>query len=312
MRKGSSNRFWRNLNLSAKTSELKFFTLRFVARRPKLVSFFSRSAARSSPQPALNQSAAARRRRFILLLCLSVGSLLLVGLIRQPIEQVPESISTVTQSVQDSIKQSFQQGILGPKTARVGLQVGHLNPEAQPDELAKLRFNTGGYAKGIQELDINYATAAVLKDMLQNEGVQVDILPAVIPPNYQADLLISLHADSSPDANRRGYKSAHFRYPRNKWEPVLKTHLDDAYFYFSGLPDDDENVSGSMLEYYAFNRAQYSHTVSRSTPAVIVEMGYISNEEDLSFISDPVNPAYALKRGILTYLSERGRFKLSE
>ena len=148
--------------------------------------------------------------------------------------------------------------------------------------------------------------------MLQFEGIEVDVLPATIPPNYQADLLISLHADSSPDDYRRGYKSSHFRYPRNKWEPVLKEHIDNAYFYFSGLPDDDLNVSGSMLEYYAFNRAAYEHTVSRSTPAVIVEMGYISNEEDLAFLRDPVNPAYALKRGILTYLAERGRFDLED
>ena len=244
-----------------------------------------------------------KQRRLIMIVSLSVASLLLLGLTQQPVLPVPEAISAVKQSVQ----QSFM-----AKPARVGLQIGHLNPQEQPDELAALRMNTGGYAFGINEVDINKATAYMLKDMLEFEGIEVDLLPATIPPNYHADLLISLHADSSPDVNRRGYKSAYFRYPRNKWEPELKKAIDQAYFFFSGLPDDDANVSGSMLEYYAFNRAYYKHAVSRSTPAVIVEMGYISNEKDRAFLLDPVNPAYALKRGILTYLAERGRYSFKE
>jgi N-acetylmuramoyl-L-alanine amidase len=216
---------------------------------------------------------------------------------------VPEALTAVKESVQ----QTFL-----PRTPRVGLQIGHLNPEEQPDELASLRINTGGYAFGLNEVDINKATAYMLKDMLEFEGIEVDILPATIPPNYHADLVIALHSDSSPDVTRRGYKSAHFRYPRNKWEDELKAVIDQSYFFFSGLPDDDDNVSGSMLEYYAFNRARYKHAVSRSTPAVIVEMGYISNEKDRAFLIDPVNPAYALKRGILTYLAERGRYTPKE
>jgi N-acetylmuramoyl-L-alanine amidase len=64
-----------------------------------------------------------------------------------------------------------------------------------------------------------------------------------------------------------------------------------------------------MLEYYAFNAGRFKHAVNHKTPAILVEMGYLSNAEDLAFIEDPVNPAYALKIGILSYLREVGRIE---
>lgn len=194
-------------------------------------------------------------------------------------------------------------------TVHVGLQIGHLDVASHPDELEALRYNTGGFSEERSELELNQAVAYMLRDMLENQGIEVDILPATVPPKYRADAFIALHADSSPDPKRRGYKSAYFRQLRNKQDPILKAHVDQAYFYFSGLSDDDANVSGSMLEYYAFNYQRFKHSVARKTPAVIVEMGYISNETDWKFLRDSVQPAYALKMGILSYLREIGRIK---
>lgn len=227
-----------------------------------------------------------RQRRLLLGLLLGTSLFLLLGLTYQ--------------------RNGGWQGIVnyfkGP--VRVGLQVGHLEVSNHPEELANLRYSTGASVGGINEVDVNLAVAQLLRDMLQNEGITVDLLPATVPPKYKADLFVSIHADSSEDPERRGYKSAVFRYERNKNDALLKQIIDKNYFYFSGLPDDDSNVSGSMLEYYAFNDKRFKHSVSRRTPAIIVEMGYLSNAEDLDFIEDPVNPAYALKIGILSYLRE--------
>lgn len=212
-----------------------------------------------------------------------------------------------------TIQQGFWQDLwtqvtehLDGKT-HIGIQVGHLDVINHPDELENLRYNTGGVAGERSELEVNKSVAYLLRDMLQAEGFLVDVLPATVPRNYRADVFISLHADSSPDLQRRGYKSAYYKYVRNHQDPILKTHIDKAYFYFSGLPDDDANVSGSMLEYYAFNRQRFKHSLAKRTPAILVEMGYISNDADWEFLKDPVNPAYALKMGILSYLEERGK-----
>ncbi len=184
----------------------------------------------------------------------------------------------------------------------MGIQIGHLEVSNHPDELESLRYNTGGVSGERSELEVNESVAYMLKDMLEAEGLVVDLLPATVPRRYRADLFISLHSDSSTDLERRGYKSAYYKHLRNKQDPILKTHIDEAYFYFSGLSDDDANVSGSMLEYYAFNHRRFRHSIARKTPAIIVEMGYISSDHDWMFLKDPVNPAYALKMGILSYL----------
>lgn len=232
-----------------------------------------------------------RQRRILLGLLLVASLFLLLGLTFQR--------SGGWQGILNSLK--------GP--VRVGLQIGHLEVSDQPEELASLRYNTGASVGGINEVDVNLVVAQTLRDMLEHEGITVDLLPAKVPQNYKADVFVSLHADSSEDPKRRGYKSAVFRFERNKKDTLLKEIIDRNYFYFSGLPDDDNNVSGSMLEYYAFNHQRFKHSVSRRTPAIIVEMGYLSNKEDLAFLDDPVNPAYALKIGILSYLREIGRIK---
>ncbi|MGL4611862.1 MAG: N-acetylmuramoyl-L-alanine amidase family protein [Trueperaceae bacterium] len=191
---------------------------------------------------------------------------------------------------------------------RVGLQIGHLEVSNHPEELANLRYNTGASVNGINEVDVNLIVAQTLRDMLLRENIVVDLLPATVPKNYRADVFVSLHADSNEDSERRGYKSAVSRFERNDKDALLKQMIDEHYFYFSGLPDDDNNVSGSMLEYYAFNK-RFKHSIHRNTPAIIVEMGYLSNEDDLAYMEDPANPAYALKIGILSYLREVGRIK---
>jgi hypothetical protein len=231
-----------------------------------------------------------RQRRLFLALLLSASLFILLGLSYQR--------SGGWQGLLNSLK--------GP--VRVGIQVGHLDAANHPEELAKLRYNTGASVGGINEVDVNLIVAQTLRDMLSNQGILVDLLPATIPENYKADLFISIHADSSEDAERRGYKSAVFRQKRNQQDTLLKQIIDRNYFYFSGLPDDDNNVSGSMLEYYAFNKG-FKHSVNRRTPAIIVEMGYLSNKEDLIFMQDPTDPAYALKIGILSYLREVGRLE---
>ena len=209
------------------------------------------------------------------------------------------------QEVLNSAWQNVIDVARGP--VRVGIQIGHDNVAAHPDELAQLRFNTGGHANGIDEVDINRAVAAALRAQLRANGVSVDLLRATPPEGYYADLVISLHADSVLDPTRRGYKSAYFDPERNPLEPLLKAYIDDAYLASSGLPHDFANTTQNMHRYYAFNARRYRHSVHPGTPSLIVEMGYLSSDADMAFLSQPELPAAALKEGIIAFLRAQGR-----
>jgi N-acetylmuramoyl-L-alanine amidase len=190
----------------------------------------------------------------------------------------------------------------------VGLQVGHLGAREHPDELAALRVSTGGRAAGIDEVDVNLAVAEALAERLATAGVRVELLPATVPPGYRADLLLSIHADASAEPDRRGYKSAHAEPARNRREPWLRAAVDAAYLAASGLPHDEANVSGAMLDYYAFASDRLRHAAHPGTAGVIVELGYLSHPLDRAWLADPERPAAALAAGVLRYLAASDRW----
>lgn len=192
---------------------------------------------------------------------------------------------------------------------RVGLQIGHLDAASAPDELIALRQSTGGAAAGLNEVDVNMAVATALAARLEQRGFTVDLLSTTVPPAYRADVLLSIHADASGDEQRRGYKSAHFRPARNPYEALLKIAIDRAYFAATRMPDDDRNVSGNMLFYYAFNHRRFHHSVHPSTPSLLVELGYLSNRADREWLERPEALAAALERGLVAYLTEIRRLE---
>lgn len=196
---------------------------------------------------------------------------------------------------------------LTTRPVKIALQIGHLDVANHPDELANLRQNTGGLASGVAEIDVNKKVANIVKKQLEYyEDIRVELLPATVPPNYKADVFISIHADSSTDPKRRGYKSAFSLPERNTTDKLLKDLVDESFFNASGLPDDHENVSSNMTKYYAFNRARFMHSIAAETPALIIEMGYLSHEQDVVFLKDTKRPATALTEGILKYLNATG------
>ena len=162
---------------------------------------------------------------------------------------VPDMVQNTVQEVMRSAWQRAVGAARGP--VRVGLQVGHENAAAHPEELARLRQNTGGHANGVDEVDLNRAVAEALREQLEAHGVTVDLLSATPPRGYYADLVLSLHADSVADPTRRGYKSAVFEPERNPFDAALKGHIDRAYFAVSGFPDDHHNTTQNMHRYYA-------------------------------------------------------------
>jgi N-acetylmuramoyl-L-alanine amidase len=160
----------------------------------------------------------------------------------------------------------------------VGLQVGHWKANELPEELKRLRTSSGAFAGGYREADVNLDIAKRVAKLLESRGLIVDVLPATIPPGYDADAFVTIHADGSSSSKSRGFKLA------TPWRTSRAgQHLLDVmtaeYAAATGLPRDYA-ITSNMRGYYAFSYRRHEHAIARTTPAVIVEMGFLTNAAD--------------------------------
>lgn len=191
---------------------------------------------------------------------------------------------------------------------RVGLQIGHLDSAKLPAELSRLRGSTGAYAAGITEVEVNLAVAEAAAELLQDAGIEVTVLPATVPPGFAADAFVSVHADGSTNSGVRGYKIS----PPWRASPAsrkLVATLLEHYGAATGLPRDLNGVTYRMRGYYAFNSYRYRHAIALTTPAAILEMGYLTNGTDREYLlAHPEQAAAGLVAGILAFLDQRDPF----
>ena len=187
---------------------------------------------------------------------------------------------------------------------RVGIQIGHLDAAQLPDELQRLRNSTGAYADGIAEAEVNRAVAEAAREILTAAGVEVTLLPATIPPGFAADAFVAIHADGSRHTELRGYKVS----PPWRASPAsrqLVAALHDHYGAATGMPVDLNGVTYNMRGYYAFNSFRYRHAIAPTTPAAILELGYLSSRRDREYLlAHPDTAAAGLAAGVLAYLDE--------
>jgi N-acetylmuramoyl-L-alanine amidase len=66
-----------------------------------------------------------------------------------------------------------------------------------------------------------------------------------------------------------------------------------------------------MKGYFAFSWSRFQHAVAAHTPAVILEMGYVSSDSDRALMLDkPDLLATAIAGGIVKFLDETPRSKI--
>jgi N-acetylmuramoyl-L-alanine amidase len=192
---------------------------------------------------------------------------------------------------------------LPPADARVGIQVGHWQIEALPDDQERLRGQTGGSGGGVREVDVNLAVGRRVADLLTATGVAVDLLPATVPKGYLADAFISIHCDASTSAAATGYKLARYRdslIPTR--DDALIAALSEFYGPASGLPTDG-TITRAMTGYYAYNARRYQTTISRKTPATIMELGFLTHPGDRAvLVGQQEFLAAAIALGIVRFL----------
>jgi hypothetical protein len=191
------------------------------------------------------------------------------------------------------------------KDLRVGLQVGHMDNNNPPKELVWLRGNTGARGGGKWEAEAMKEIVTVAKTILERQGVQVDVLPAIVPPGYEADAFVSVHADGS-DSNHdaSGYKVAPSEYDRSGRAGKLSDALAQVYGEETQMRWDS-NITENMTQYYSFSHHRFQHAIDPDTPGVLLETGFLTNSRDRHYLVDnPDIPGRALAYGVLQYLEE--------
>lgn len=168
--------------------------------------------------------------------------------------------------------------------------------------------NTGARGHGLIEEDITYQVGVYLADMLRND-YRFDVRLSRPTPTtvlgtnnttslaervrlaneWPADYFISIHANANPNPNINGAEM--YIYQFNTQANWLAQHI------MSGIVNNTPLRNNGIWE----NRSLY---VLRNTnmPAVLVEMGYLSNYNDAMIIRDNQwNIAYGIYLGILSY-----------
>jgi len=189
----------------------------------------------------------------------------------------------------------------GPK--RVGIQVGHWFVGQLPDELRRLSAGTS--AGGWSEWEVNLLIAQRVVPMLEEAGVEVDLLPATIPVRYRAHAFVAIHADGDRSGALHGYKLARpgFSSIPDADDELVRTMYRE-YGAATGMARDaDAHISRRMIFYYAFNTRRYHHAIDLGTPSAIIETGFLTNGSDRAFLTGrPDAAARGIANGILRFL----------
>ena len=188
-------------------------------------------------------------------------------------------------------------------TKRVGIQAGHWLTNDVPYELRRLSPGTSG--GGWAEWEVNLLIARRVAALLEEAGIEVDVLPSTIPVRYRAHAFISIHADGDASGRMHGYKIARPGFssiPEADDELVAVMYRE--YGAATRMPRDaDEHISRRMIFYYAFNTRRYHHAIDLGAPAAIIETGFLTNQGDRAFLTgQPDLAARGVANGVLRFL----------
>jgi N-acetylmuramoyl-L-alanine amidase len=131
---------------------------------------------------------------------------------------------------------------------------------------------------GLQEVEITTDIARRVVALLEQHGWQVDLLEEfdVRLNGYQADALLSIHADSCGFPGKSGFKVAR---AESSYLPEPEDQLVDCiseyYEERTGLEFDPYTITFDMTRYHAY------YEINSGTPAAIIEAGFMLDDRDL-------------------------------
>ena len=87
--------------------------------------------------------------------------------------------------------------------------------------------------------------------------------------------------------------------------------IKDSYAKATGMSYDAEHISRAMINYYPFAWSRYQHATSAFTPSTIIELGFLSNDDDRNLLVNKADIiAAGVVNGLLAFLDTHPRTKL--
>ena len=137
---------------------------------------------------------------------------------------------------------------------------------------------------GTREKDINLAVASKVASLLAERGFRVRMTRsgddfveledrADLANRLRADLFVSIHSDSFPSSSRRGYTMY-----------VARSASQSSHQAAGAIA---RSMSQTGLGSHGTQTADYKVLVGTRGPAVLVEMGYLTNRREAALLRDP-------------------------
>jgi N-acetylmuramoyl-L-alanine amidase len=155
----------------------------------------------------------------------------------------------------------------------------------------------------VPEWQLNLDVAKRVAALLEAQGIIADIIPSTVPAGYTADAFVALHADGDRTGRLSGYKLAHGRWSGDTTSDKALLEAISVEYQAATALKWDNHVSRNMTGYYSFSNRRFQHAVAAGTPAVILEMGFMTNRSDLRLLlQDTEIVAQGIANGIVRYL----------
>lgn len=188
-----------------------------------------------------------------------------------------------------------------PHVPRIGIVAGHwwLDESGQQSQDVGAVCDEGTSYQ-LTELEVNLEVAQRVVFELRQDGYQVDLLQEWDDrlAGYQADVLVSIHADACLYPEASGFKVARvFDSHVPEIEDRLVACLVERYGARTGLIFHEGSITHDMTQYHTF------YEIDPNTPGAIIEMGFMLADRDL-LTQRPDLVAQGIIDGILCFLEE--------